>query len=94
MSGGFTRLVVGNETIDGKEFQVYHSNFNYGRHDPGYIQNEQGYYSYPFTKLHEHQMTHVDPFCADGKYEISSNNKKINFNSSGRKEYSNGRRSP
>ena len=86
LNGGFTRLVVGNETIDGKEFQVYHSNFNYGRHDPGYIQNEEGYYSYPFTKLHEHQITHVDPFCADGKYEIYSNDKTINFRSSERKD--------
>ena len=27
LSGGFTRLVVGNETIKGDEFQVLHSNF-------------------------------------------------------------------
>ena len=87
LSGGFTRLVVGNETIKGDEFQVLHSNFNYGRHDPGYIKgNSEGYYSYPFTPLHDHQVTHVDPFSATGKFEISSNTKKINFISKKRED--------
>jgi hypothetical protein len=87
LSGGFTRLVVGNETIKGDEFQVLHSNFNYGRHDPGYIKgNSEGYYSYPFTPLHDRQVTHVDPFCATGKFEISSNTKKINFISKKRED--------
>ena len=90
LNGGFTRLVVGNETINEDEFRVYHSNFNYGRHDPGYIGNEVGYYSYPFTKLHKNQITHVDPFCAEGKYEIYSNDKKINFRST-EKRYRYGR---
>ena len=49
LSGGFTRLVVGNETIKGDEFQVLHSNFNYSRHYPGYVGNDIGYYSFPFT---------------------------------------------
>jgi len=87
LSGGFTRLVVGNETIKGDEFQVLHSNFNYGRHDPGYIKdNKEGYYSYPFTQMHDRQITHVDPFSADGKFEISSNNRKLNFMSSKRED--------
>ena len=85
LSGGFTRLVVGNETIEGDEFQVLHSNFNYGRHDPGYVKdNNIGYYSYPFTQMHDRQITHVDPFCADGKYEISTNNRKLDFQSTKR----------
>ena len=79
LSGSFTRLVVGNETIKKDEFQVLHSNFNYSRHDPGYVGNEKGFYSYPFTKYHEKQITHVDPFCAKGNFEITSNNQKINF---------------
>jgi hypothetical protein len=32
VNGAFTRLMVGNETIDGREFQVTHSNFNYADH--------------------------------------------------------------
>jgi hypothetical protein len=87
LSGGFTRLVVGNETKSGDEFQVLHSNFNYDRHDPGYIKNNNtGYYSYPFTSLHDRQITHVDPFSANGKFEILSNTKKINFVSKKRED--------
>jgi hypothetical protein len=32
VNGAFTRMMVGNETIDGDEFQVTHSNFNYADH--------------------------------------------------------------
>ena len=86
LSGGFTRTVVGNETIDGSEFQVYHSNFNYGRHDPGYMDKKEiGYYSFPFSSQHEKQTTHVDSFCAEGKYEIYSNENVIKFSSGFRK---------
>ena len=84
LSGGFTRLVVGNETIKGDEFQVLHSNFNYSRHYPGYVGDDIGYYSFPFTKQHEKQTTHMDPFCSEGKYEIITNNKKYDFSSSKR----------
>lgn len=87
LNGGFTRLVVGNETISGDEFQVLHSNFNYNRHDPGYIEDSnEGYYSYPFTSLHEKQITHLDPFCADGTYLLTSKENKINFESNFRKD--------
>ena len=68
LNGGFTRLVVGNETIDGNEFQVLHSNFNYGRHDPGYVDDEPGYFSFPYTEAHERQFVHLDSFSAKGKY--------------------------
>ena len=85
LNGGFTRLLVGNETVSGDEFQIYHSNFNYGRHEPGYVSNSDGYYSYPYSRLHERQITHVDPFCAEGKFEIQSEEKKVNF-SSGKRE--------
>lgn len=87
LKGGFTRTVVGNELIDGSEFQVYHSNFNYGRHDPGYMsEKEIGYYSYPFTPSHEKQITHLDSFCAKGNYEVITNNKKYNFKNGHRKD--------
>ena len=74
LSGGFTRALVGNETIDGKEMQVYHSNFNYGRHDPGYIKTKRGFFSYPISPLHDKQFVHLDPFCAKGKYLVYSKN--------------------
>ena len=89
LKGGFTRLVVGNELADGSEFQVYHSNFNYGRHDPGYMsEKEIGYYSFPYTTSHEKQVTHLDSFCAKGNYEVITNNKKYNFKSGHRKDIS------
>ena len=65
-------------------FKVLHSNFNYSRHYPGYVGNDIGYYSFPFTKQHEKQTTHMDPFCSEGKYEIITNNKKYDFSSSKR----------
>ena len=79
LSGSFTRTVVGNETIDGKEMQVYHSNFNYGRHDPGYVDTKEGFFSYPVSPLHDRQFVHLDPFCAKGKYLIKSRNHTYEF---------------
>jgi hypothetical protein len=72
LNGGFTRLVVGNETIDEKEFQVLHSNFNYGRHNPGYVDDEPGYFSFPYSEDHEKQFVHMDSFSAKGKYLLTS----------------------
>ncbi|MBT4435498.1 hypothetical protein HOD02_04200, partial [bacterium] len=72
LNGGFTRLVVGNETIDEKEFQVLHSNFNYGRHNPGYVDDEPGYFSFPYIENHERQFVHMDSFSAEGKYLITN----------------------
>ena len=86
LNGAFTRCLVGNETTLKDEFQVLHSNFNYNRHDPGFLGNEEGYYSYPYTSLHDKQITHLDPFCAKGEYEVLSNNKKFKFNNNQRND--------
>lgn len=79
LNGGFTRTVVGNETTDEKEFQVYHSNFNYGRHDPGYVEKEPGYFSFPISSQHDRQIVHMDSFSAPGKYKVYSNNNVYDF---------------
>ena len=80
LNGGFTRLVVGNETIDQKEFQVLHSNFNYGRHNPGYVEDEPGYFSFPYIESHDKQFVHMDSFSAKGKYIITnSEGEKFSF---------------
>jgi len=86
LKGGFTRMVVGNETIEGDEFQVMHSNFNYNRHDPGFVDDTVGFFSFPYTKHHERQITHIDPFCSEGKYEITNEGSKSIFESSHRKD--------
>ena len=49
LSGGFTRGMVCNETIDEKEMQVYHSNYNYGRHDPGLVEHKEAFFSFPYV---------------------------------------------
>ena len=72
LNGGFTRLLAGNETVDEKEFQVLHSNFNYNRHDPGFVGDELGYFSFPFLENHEKQIVHLDPFSAEGKYLLTN----------------------
>ena len=79
LSGGFTRTLVGNETLDGKEMQVLHSNFNYSRHDPGYLGEQPGYFNYPITPLHDKQFVHLDPFCAQGKYKVYDQNTTYDF---------------
>jgi len=86
LKGGFTRMVVGNETIKGDEFQVMHSNFNYNRHSPGFVDDTVGFFSFPYTQFHDRQITHIDPFCQKGKYEITNNEKKSNFESTKRKD--------
>jgi hypothetical protein len=86
LKGGFTRMVVGNETIKGDEFQVMHSNFNYNRHNPGFVDDAVGFFSYPYTKYHEKQITHIDPFCSEGKYEITNDDRMCIFESSHRKD--------
>ena len=72
LSGGFTRGMVCNETIDGKEMQVYHSNFNYGRHDPGLVEHKEAFFSFPYVENFDMQTVHMDAHAYNGRYKISN----------------------
>lgn len=39
LTGAFTRLLVGNESVDGSDIQMTHSNFNYSRHKTDKVRN-------------------------------------------------------
>lgn len=71
LNGGFTRTMVGNETKDGKEFQVLHSNFNYGRHDPGFVERKFGYFDYPLSQFFDRKTVHMDAHAYPGKFRVT-----------------------
>jgi len=84
LNGGFTRTVVGNETKDGTEMQVYHSDFNFAKHEPGYVDKEDCYFSYPICEEHIDQIVHMEPSTANGKYILHHDNNNYEFNPNNR----------
>ncbi|MEM9896683.1 MAG: hypothetical protein AAF789_09970 [Bacteroidota bacterium] len=72
LNGGFTRGLCVCETSDGEEMQVYHTNFNYNRHDPGTHDCEKMVFYYPNISNLENRVVHPDPFMYKGKYFIDS----------------------
>ena len=40
LGNAFTRMLIGNETLDGSEMQTAHSNFDYSRKDPGNLDSK------------------------------------------------------
>jgi hypothetical protein len=71
LNGGFSRGLCVSETLDGKEMQVYHSNFNYSKHHPGTKSCKQMLFMFPKATNFRQRTVHLDPFMFEGQYVIS-----------------------
>jgi hypothetical protein len=72
--GCFTRMLVGTESIDGSDFQVTHSNFNYAVHETDHLENKDqlAYMFIPNAGVNGKQLVVYAP-RAPGEYMVSSN---------------------
>jgi hypothetical protein len=79
LNGGFTRMLVGNETVS--ETQVTHSNFNYSRHKTDSIGEGIAHMQIPPAGFNDCEVI-IYPHCAQGKYTLKQNGEFIKeFNS-------------
>ena len=70
VGNAFTRMLLGNETIDGREMQVTHSNFNYSQHIMDTVANsDQAYMLIPQIPSADLRVV-VYPDCTRGQYSI------------------------
>jgi len=68
VNGSFTRMLVGNESIRGDDFQITHSNFNYSVHETDCV-GGQAFMRVPPLKSVQRELV-VYPHCHPGNYVI------------------------
>lgn len=79
LNGGFTRMLVGNETTS--EIQVTHSNFNYSKHKTDNVGEGIAHMQIPPAGFTDCEVI-VYPHCAQGKYKLKKDGKFLReFNS-------------
>ena len=72
LSGAFSRMLVGNERVDGSELQVTHSNFNYSIHETDHVAADADFASMVIPNLAgSRQRVIVYPDSDPGRYEVS-----------------------
>lgn len=77
----FPRMLTVNETLDGNDFQVNHSNFNLSKINTPKLENDQYGYMNPVSLDGLKTELVVYPDCEDGEYEVIYKNKvAANFN--------------
>lgn len=70
----FTRMLIGNERLDGSEFQITHSNFNYQAHESDHAEKEaSAYMPFPNAGLSQRQVI-VYPDIESGAYLLREAN--------------------
>jgi len=69
---GFTRMLVGNEAVDGSDMQVTHSNFNYASHRTDVIEDPRacGYMYIPDAGISDKTVI-IYPDTDSGRYEVT-----------------------
>jgi hypothetical protein len=80
LKNSFTRMLVGNETIDGSQFHVGHSNFNYSRHKTDHVELEgaRSYFYAPALPGYAKEFL-VFPDSDRGIYEMEAGNTTSTF---------------
>lgn len=74
---GFSRMLIGNESRDGREFQATHSNFNYSAHQSELIQTGgSGYMVVPQTGMATQRVV-IYPDCEPGRYSLRVGGKVV-----------------
>jgi hypothetical protein len=77
----FTRMLVGNEAVDGSDCQVTHSNFNYARHQTdGLAGDHAAFMRIPRLGGVQRQVL-VYPDCDPGAYDVEVSGRKRAFSS-------------
>ncbi len=86
LGNSFTRMLIGNETIDKTQIQTAHSNFNYAIKDPGNFsdQNSMAMMLLPDFGM-KGQKVIIYPDYANGEYELTTSDKKLYLNQKLRK---------
>ena len=82
----FTRMLVGNETKDGSEIQVTHSNFNYSAHASDSIEGFNEAYMDIVPAEFKSAKVIVYPDSAQGEYQAITQNGAVRFNNTTRTE--------
>lgn len=82
----FTRMLVGNETKDGREIQVTHSNFNYSEHASDNIEGFNEAYMDIVPATFKAAKVIVYPDSAQGEYQVITQNGAVKFNNTERTE--------
>lgn len=82
----FTRMLVGNETKDGRELQVTHSNFNYSAHSSDSIEGFNEAYMDIATAQFKGAKVIVYPDSAKGSYQAITQNGVVTFTNEDRTE--------
>ena len=79
LNGGFTRMLVGNETLS--ETQITHSNFNYSKHKTDNVGEGIAHMQIPPAGFIDCEVI-VYPHCSQGKYLLKKDSKLLKeFNS-------------
>lgn len=84
----FTRMLVGNETKNGQELQVTHSNFNYSMHQSDKVESGDSAYMNVIDVPLRNPEVIVYPDSSPGDYTVSSSNFKYEFNNLKRLQFS------
>lgn len=86
LKGSFSRMMVGNETVDGREFQVTHSNFNYRKHETDTAGDGAAYMYIPPVGFRDYKVI-VYPDSSQGTYLLENGSPTVTqFNSGERVE--------
>jgi hypothetical protein len=78
LENSFTRMLVGNETVDGDEFQITHSNFNYSIHLNDVSDTEEAFMNIPKAKFKDLNVI-VYPDCTPGSYTVDKGSEQFQF---------------
>jgi hypothetical protein len=79
LGAGFTRMLVGNERIDGSDMQVTHSNFDYGRHPTDMAElGKCGFMHVPYCGAVQKKLI-VYPDSHQGSYQIHADDLTLGF---------------
>ena len=71
LKNSFTRMLVGNNTTDGSEFQVTHSNFNFARHETDNAGEGYAFMLVPPAKFRDLTVV-VYPETTKGQYKLET----------------------
>lgn len=77
----FTRMLVGNESVDGSEFQITHSNFNYSKHITDQLsKSDTAYMNVPQFTMGQTEVV-VYPDSSPGEYQAEGDGFEVTFES-------------
>ncbi|HWZ22354.1 MAG TPA: hypothetical protein VNW06_06840, partial [Cytophagaceae bacterium] len=82
LNKSFTRMLIGNETMDGSEFQITHSNFNYSKHETDNAGEGFAYMLIPQSKFKDLKIV-VYPETTKGNYKVETEDGRVHKFKSG-----------